>query len=127
MKTRAAVYREPNAPLDIVELDICNLAPQDVLVRITHSGICHSDLHVYHGNRDWETPMILGHEGAGVVEHVGEGVTGVKPGDRVVLSLVASCGRCRSCAAGFANRCQVLPALSHRHLLRRWPPLRAER
>ena len=110
MKTRAAVYREPNAPLDIVELDICNLAPQDVLVRIIHSGICHSDLNVYHGTREWETPMILGHEGAGVVEHVGDGVTGVKPGDRVVLSLVASCGRCRSCAAGFANRCQVLPA-----------------
>ena len=102
MKTLAAVYREPNAPLDIVELGhLQSGPPKDVLVRITHSGICHSDLHrVTTGNRDWETPMILGHEGAGVVEHVGEGVTGIKPGDRVVLSLVASCGRCRTCSHG---------------------------
>ena len=123
MRTRAAVYRQPGSPLDITELEITELQPQDVLVRITHSGICRSDLSVYEGKREWDTPMVLGHEGAGIVEDVGSAVSNVRPGDRVVLALAATCGHCRACSRGFGNRCETYPALpigtyydgGHRH------------
>ena len=100
MKTQAAVFRRPHEPLAIEDVDLGPLKAQDVLVEIAASGVCHSDVHVYEGLRDWPTPMVMGHEGAGVVQEVGEGVSNVKPGDRVVMAMQSACGHCRQCAAG---------------------------
>ena len=73
----------------------------EVLVRVVAAGVCHSDLHLANGALgDGRWPMVLGHEGAGIVEEVGEGVTHVAPGDRVALCFVPSCRACRSCRAG---------------------------
>ncbi len=83
----AAVFRTPNAPLTIERVALPETPPPgDVLVRMKASGLCHSDLHVLVGEWEVPTPMILGHEGAGIVERVGEGVTTLAEGDHVVLS-----------------------------------------
>ncbi|MET0799687.1 MAG: zinc-binding dehydrogenase [Actinomycetota bacterium] len=80
--------------------------PGEVLVRIAASGLCHSDLWaIEHGNWGAPWPMLLGHEGAGVVQGVGEGVTSVAAGDRVVLTWAVPCGRCRQCLRGAPRRC----------------------
>ena len=99
LKTRAAVFHKPHAPLEIEEVELADLKPEDVLIEIAASGVCHSDAHVYDGFRDWPTPMVLGHEGAGVVQEVGSAVKSVKPGDRVVKA-GTRCGQCHGCAAG---------------------------
>lgn len=100
MKTRAAVVHEAGKPAEIEELDIGGPGPGEVLVRYTHAGLCHSDLHVLRGEiRGW-LPMVLGHEGSGVVEDVGAGVDRVSPGDHVVCSFIPSCGTCHWCATG---------------------------
>ena len=79
----------------------------EVRVHFAASGVCHSDLHYIKGDRMCPMPVVLGHEGAGVVEEVGPGVTYVKPGDHVILSLVPACGRCADCVAGRPNLCEV--------------------
>ena len=80
--------------------------PGEVLVRIAASGLCHSDLWaIEHGNWGAPWPMLLGHEGAGIVQAVGEGVTSVAAGDRVVLTWAVPCGRCRQCLRGAPRRC----------------------
>lgn len=100
MKTRAAVVHEPGRPAEIEELDLAGPGPGEVLIRYTHAGLCHSDLHVLRGEiRGW-LPLVLGHEGAGVVEDVGTGVDRVRPGDHVVCSFIPSCGACHWCATG---------------------------
>jgi Zn-dependent alcohol dehydrogenase len=106
MKIRAAVLREPGSPVatETVELE----PPRDgeVFVRVAAAGVCRSDLHFADGALGagrW--PMVLGHEGAGVVEEVGPGVTHVAPGDRVAFCFVPSCGACRFCRAGRPNLC----------------------
>jgi Zn-dependent alcohol dehydrogenase len=102
---RAVVLREPGD----VRVEDVTLAPpkaDEVLVRIAACGICHSDLHLAHGRLGagrW--PMVLGHEGAGTVEAVGEGVVHVAPGDRVVLCMIPSCGACSACRAGRPTLC----------------------
>lgn len=102
----AAVLETPGAPLVVrqVELD----APRDdeVLVRLVASGVCHSDLSARHGRYGLPTPVILGHEGSGVVEVVGSHVTSVAAGDHVVLTF-ASCGKCGVCADGHPAYCRV--------------------
>jgi S-(hydroxymethyl)glutathione dehydrogenase/alcohol dehydrogenase len=80
----------------------------EVLVRVAAAGVCHSDLHLADGHLGEDrVPIVLGHEGAGVVEEVGEGVSNVEPGDRVALSFVPSCGECRPCRAGRGNLCEL--------------------
>lgn len=114
MKTRAAVLRSapverPYAetrPLAIEELDLAPPGPGEVLVRIRAAGLCHSDLSVIDGNRPRPTPMVLGHEAAGEVEALGDGVTDLTPGDRVVLVFVPSCGHCAPCSEGRPALCE---------------------
>ncbi|HWJ32053.1 MAG TPA: alcohol dehydrogenase catalytic domain-containing protein, partial [Gaiellaceae bacterium] len=87
----------------------------EVLVRIEATGVCHSDLHAIQED-GWghELPLLLGHEGAGTVEQVGEGVDGVEPGDRVVLGWHTACGACASCARGLPRQCKRPPTSAGR-------------
>jgi S-(hydroxymethyl)glutathione dehydrogenase/alcohol dehydrogenase len=78
-----------------------------VLIRYTHAGLCHSDVHVAHGDLEARLPMVLGHEGAGIIEEVGPGVTRVKAGDHVVCSFIPNCGTCRYCANGQQSICDM--------------------
>ena len=97
---KAAVLREVNRPLQIEEVQIDSPAPHEVLIRTGATGVCHSDLHFVEGKYAIQMPVILGHEAAGTVEAVGEQVSYVKPGDRVVTCLSVFCGRCRMCLSG---------------------------
>jgi S-(hydroxymethyl)glutathione dehydrogenase / alcohol dehydrogenase len=107
MRIRAAVLHEPKTPLIVEEVELEEPRNDEVLVRVAAAGVCHSDLHLAEGALgDGRWPIVLGHEGAGVVERVGHGVTHVKPGDRVAFCFVPSCGRCRACRAGRANLCE---------------------
>ncbi len=102
---KAAVFYRANQPLAIEEVDIAPPGRGEVLVKIAASGLCHTDLHFMEGFFPWPTPAVLGHEAAGVVEQVGEGVTSVQPGDHVVLSSSPACGVCRYCVAGKPYLC----------------------
>lgn len=102
---RAAVLRKKGGPLEIESLELEGPREDEILVRIVASGICHTDIDFYD---DWDAaadPVVLGHEGAGVVEQVGKAVKGVKPGQRVVLSF-QSCGCCRQCRKGRPADCE---------------------
>ncbi|RZD89971.1 dehydrogenase [Streptomyces albidoflavus] len=113
----AAVFRAPNQPLTVEKVTIPSTPPPgEVLVRLRASGVCHSDLHVLRGEWEAPAPMILGHEGAGVVESVGEGVTTLKKGDHVVLSWTPSCRRCRYCTSGRPVLCDMVSEHSANHL-----------
>ncbi|MEW6475467.1 MAG: alcohol dehydrogenase catalytic domain-containing protein [Actinomycetota bacterium] len=79
----------------------------EVLVKIKAVGVCHTDLSVYEGKLPAPTPVILGHEGAGIVEEVGEGVTNIRVGDHVVCSIIVSCGACQNCRANRIHQCEV--------------------
>ena len=103
---KAAVLYEPLTPLVVEEVDIDEPGPGEVLVKMSASGVCHSDWHVVKG--EWThvpLPAVLGHEGAGVVEAVGPNVTRVKPGDHAILSWMPSCGVCEMCQKGWPNLC----------------------
>ena len=108
MKTRAAVFWEQGRPLSVHEIDVDEPAAGQVLVRMEAVGICGTDLHVVKGEWQRPTPMVLGHEGSGVVEEVGEGVEGVAPGDEVVLSWAPSCGECADCRRRRPAACMSL-------------------
>ena len=97
MRFRAAVLHQVDAPLRVQEVEIAALRPGDVLVRVRASGLCHTDLEVMQGALAYPLPIVLGHEGAGVVEAVGSDVLSVKPGDHVICSWNPSCGRCFYC------------------------------
>jgi S-(hydroxymethyl)glutathione dehydrogenase/alcohol dehydrogenase len=101
---RAAVFLEQDQPLSIEDVDPIDAGPNDVIVRITASGVCHSDLSVINGTLP-AGPEILGHEGTGVVESVGADVTGVKVGDRVIGSFIPACGVCWYCLHDQSNLC----------------------
>ncbi|CRK56109.1 Alcohol dehydrogenase [Alloactinosynnema sp. L-07] len=107
MKTIAAVVYEPGKPIEIEELDLDGPQAGEVLIRYTHAGLCHSDVHVAHGDIQARLPMVLGHEGAGIIEEVGPGVTRVKVGDHVVCSFIPNCGTCRYCANGQQSICDM--------------------
>ncbi len=93
--------------LEIVDdLDVRAPGPSEVLVRITHSGVCHSDASVLDGTIPFPTPVVLGHEGAGVIEALGAGVTHLREGDPVVLSTLGQCGACPACDAGRPTLCR---------------------
>jgi NDMA-dependent alcohol dehydrogenase len=102
---RAAVCHEFGKPLQVE--DIVVDAPQagEVKVRMAATAICHSDIHIIRGEWNGDLPIVVGHEAAGVVEEVGDGVRFFKPGDPVVVSLLRSCGWCPSCAVGASHRC----------------------
>jgi S-(hydroxymethyl)glutathione dehydrogenase / alcohol dehydrogenase len=102
---KAAVMYGVNQPLAIEDVEVDEPRAGEVLVRTSASGVCHSDLHFMEGSYPTATPIVLGHESAGVVEKVGEGVTNVKPGDRVVIAFVASCGNCGNCVQGKPHLC----------------------
>jgi len=108
VKTRAAVFYEAGRPFEVHELDLEDPRAGEVLVRMSAVGICGTDLHSVKGEWVRPTPTVLGHEGAGVVEAVGEGVTSLAVGDRVVLSWAPSCGECEDCSRGRPARCMGL-------------------
>jgi S-(hydroxymethyl)glutathione dehydrogenase/alcohol dehydrogenase len=97
VKSRAAIFNGPGRPLEVAEIEVAEPGPGDVLVRMAAVGICGTDLHMIRGEWQRPTPMVLGHEGAGVVEAVGGDVKGLREGDRVVLSWAPSCGDCADC------------------------------
>ncbi len=98
----------------VAELDLEEPGPGEVRVRIEASGVCHSDLHVVQTGWAHPFPVLLGHEGAGVVEAVGEGVAHVRPGDRVVLGWRSPCGACRWCLRGARHLCRTPPVAAQR-------------
>ena len=107
MKTKAAVVHEVGKPIDIVELDLDGPKDGEVLIRYTHAGLCHSDVHIQSGDLPGRLPMVLGHEGAGIIEEVGPGVTRVEAGDHVVCSFIPNCGVCHWCATGQQSICDM--------------------
>lgn len=126
MKIRAAVLYEmglprpyaKSQPLKVEKLELDDPGPGEVLVHVAAAGLCHSDLSVINGDRPRATPMVLGHEAAGVVETVGPEVHDFKPGDHVVTVFVPSCGHCRYCAAGRPVLCEpAADANAHGSLL----------
>jgi Zn-dependent alcohol dehydrogenase len=102
---KAAVMHAPSEPLSVAELDLEGPGPGEVRVRIEAAGVCHSDLHYTHGDLACRTPIVLGHEGAGIVEEIGEGVQSVRPGDKVVLTWRPRCGQCEFCSSGKPALC----------------------
>ncbi|AMO59357.1 oxidoreductase, Rxyl_3153 family [Mycolicibacterium phlei] len=108
MKTNAAVLWELNQPWSIEEIDLDGPKEGEVLIEFQASGLCHSDHHVVTGDfAGVPLPIIGGHEGAGVVVEVGPGVRDLKAGDHVVTSFLPACGRCRWCASGHQNLCDL--------------------
>ena len=107
MKIEAAIFRELHQPLTIETIDIDAPRGREVLVRTAATGVCHSDLHVVDGlsRYNLDRPFVLGHEGAGVVEAVGDDVTHVRKGDHVVACLSGFCGTCPQCLSGHPNVC----------------------
>ena len=111
MKTRAAVAFEAGKPLQIVELDLEGPKQGEVLVKITHTALCHTDAFTLSGDDpEGVFPAVLGHEGAGIVVEVGEGVTSVKPGDHVIPLYTAECGECLFCKSDKTNLCVAVRA-----------------
>jgi len=109
---KAAVLFNPGEELKLADVELAPPGPREVRVRLSASGVCASDWHTMTGAIPSPFPCVLGHEGAGVVEAVGDGVTAVSPGDHVVLSWVPACGRCRYCESGRPNLCATAaPAL----------------
>jgi len=105
VKTKAAVLREVGSPFEIVELDLDPPKAGEVLIRYVAAGLCHSDEHLRQGDIVPRFPVVGGHEGAGIIEEVGPGVTRLKPGDHVICSFLPVCGHCRWCSTGKSNLC----------------------
>lgn len=114
MKIKAAVLRQSGLPqpyaqsrplsIEVVELD--PPGPRELLVQVKAAGLCHSDLSTINGDRPRQTPMVLGHEAAGIVEALGPGITDLAVGDHVVMVFAPSCGQCTPCQEGFPARCE---------------------
>ena len=107
VKTKAAILWETNSPWSVEEIELDPPGPGEVLVKLAASGMCHSDEHLVTGDLPFDLPIIGGHEGAGVVQEVGEGVSWLAPGDHVVFGFIPSCGRCVSCSTGHQNLCDL--------------------
>src|SRR5690349_15007283 len=121
---RAALLEASEKPLEIVnDIDIDDPRVGEVMVRVTHCGVCHSDLSMQNGTFPVMSPTVLGHEAAGVVEKVGVGVTSVHPGDKVVLTPVPSCNQCYWCLRGEYGCCVNSASLSTGALLDGHTPL----
>jgi S-(hydroxymethyl)glutathione dehydrogenase/alcohol dehydrogenase len=116
---KAAVFHAAHQPLTIEDVEIEKPKRREVLLRTAFAGLCHSDLHFMEGLYPYPTPAVLGHEGAAVVEAVGEDVTYVRPGDHVITCLSVFCGECEYCTTGHTNLCdndevKLLPGVSRR-------------
>lgn len=107
MKTKAAMLWETGRDWEVVELDLDEPKQGEVLMRWVAAGLCHSDEHLRHGDLLPRFPIVGGHEGAGIIEKVGPGVSRVKEGDHVVTSFLPACGHCRFCATGHSNICDL--------------------
>ncbi len=116
MRTRAAVTREVGQ-LTIEEVNLAPPKQREVLVRICAAGVCHSDLHTLRGELRAVPPLVLGHEGAGVVEAVGSEVTRCRPGDRIVINWLPGCDVCPTCLRGRQNLCERLATTSFKALM----------
>jgi S-(hydroxymethyl)glutathione dehydrogenase/alcohol dehydrogenase len=118
MKTRAAVAWEAGQPLSIEDVDLEGPRAGEVLVRLAATGVCHTDAFTLSGeDPEGLFPVILGHEGAGIVQEVGEGVTSVLPGDHVIPLYTPECGVCRFCTSGKTNLCQAIRATQGKGLM----------
>jgi S-(hydroxymethyl)glutathione dehydrogenase/alcohol dehydrogenase len=107
MQTKAAVFYEPNVPFSIETLDLEPPRAGEVLVKVAAVGVCHSDWHLMTGATKHPVPVVPGHEGAGIVEAVGPGVTRVAPGDHVALNWAPNCGRCFYCLNDRPSLCEA--------------------
>lgn len=117
MRIQAAVLWEQGKPLSIEPVDLGGPGPGEVLVEIRAAGVCHSDLHPARGDWPMKTPVVLGHEGAGIVREVGPGVAGLRRGDHVVLCWAPACGACPACRDGHAVLCDRLEKVTYRNRL----------
>ena len=118
MKSRAAVAFAAGEPLKIVEIDVEPPRAGEVLVKISHTGVCHTDAFTLSGDDpEGIFPSVLGHEGAGVVVEVGEGVISLKPGDHVIPLYTAECRECKFCLSGKTNLCQKVRATQGKGLM----------
>ena len=115
---KAAVCYEYNKPLVVEDIDIDSPGKGEIKVRYGATAICHSDIHLLDGTFSPGLPVVAGHESAGFVEEVGEGVTSVVPGDSVVVTSVASCGKCRPCRLGLPHLCVLREQINDRGHLR---------
>ncbi len=110
---KAAVLYEIGKPLKVEKVSLDDPQTNEVLVKLMATGVCHSDLHFMKGEMPAPTPVVPGHEGAGIVEKVGPGVTTLQPGDHVVMMVSFSCGKCRFCVEGKPTQClENLPIMS---------------
>ncbi len=118
MKSRAAVAFAAGQPLQIVEIDVAPPKAGEVLVKITHTGVCHTDAFTLSGDDpEGVFPAVLGHEGGGIVVEVGEGVTSVQVGDHVIPLYTAECGKCKFCLSGKTNLCSSVRATQGQGLM----------
>jgi S-(hydroxymethyl)glutathione dehydrogenase/alcohol dehydrogenase len=118
MKSRAAVAFEAGQPLEITEVDVQGPKDGEVMVRMVATGVCHTDAYTLSGSDpEGIFPSILGHEGGGIVEEVGAGVTSVKPGDHVIPLYTPECGKCSFCLSGKTNLCQAIRATQGQGLM----------
>ncbi|NLF53475.1 MAG: S-(hydroxymethyl)glutathione dehydrogenase/class III alcohol dehydrogenase [Thauera phenolivorans] len=118
IKSRAAVAWAAKQPLEITEVDVAPPKAGEVLVRIVATGVCHTDAYTLSGaDPEGIFPAILGHEGGGIVEAVGEGVTSVAVGDHVIPLYTPECGKCKFCLSGKTNLCQAIRATQGQGLM----------
>jgi S-(hydroxymethyl)glutathione dehydrogenase / alcohol dehydrogenase len=117
MHIHAAILWEQGQPLSVEPAELDGPGPGEVLVELKAAGVCHSDLHPARGDWPARTPLVLGHEGAGVVREVGPSVTSVKPGDHVVLCWAPACGVCAPCLEGRAVLCDRVEKVTFRNRL----------
>jgi S-(hydroxymethyl)glutathione dehydrogenase / alcohol dehydrogenase len=110
---RAAIFERPGQVLVLEEIEIAEPQEGEVLVRTLFSGVCHSDYHVLLGEWTMPVPLVLGHEGAGIVEKVGAGVTNISEGDHVILSWTPTCRRCRFCVSGRPQLCELAASTAY--------------
>src|SRR5688572_28561638 len=111
MRIKAAVARAAGGPFSIEDLELDDPRDDEVCVQVVGSGICHTDLSLRDQMHPAPLPLVLGHEGAGIVVSVGNRVTSVAPGDHVVMSFLG-CGRCRNCLAGLPSGCNRIYELN---------------